>query len=472
MPTTLRSEQVAARYAAHVNPAFVKLLSVLGYGRVFVRAEGCQLWDNEGRAYLDALAGFGSVNLGHNPPALRERLSAHLAGSPLNLAHVGPSAFQAEFAERLASLLDPSLRVTMFANSGGEAIEAALKLSRLATGRTSFLYATGGYHGLGFGALSVAGRDRMRTPFQPLLPACFEIPFGDLRALGRALAKHRPAAVVLEPIQAEGGVRLPPRGYLREAAALARRAGTLLVLDEVQTGLGRTGALFAHQHPDEAFVPDVLVLGKSLGGSLLPLAVAVTSPELHGRAFGSLERFDLHGSTFAGNALACVAGLATLELSVTEDLAKRAEARGERLRHGLARRLTGHPLVREIRGRGLLIGVELGAEKSLRHPFSAALGEGLARTVLSQWIAFRMLEAGVLCQPASQAPSVLRFSPPLTIEEPEIDRIVDIAGDAFDACREPGPVLERLLKTVASRGLSGFPFPADGGSRGNEGSEP
>lgn len=460
MPTTRRSEEVAARYAAHVNPAFVKLLSVLGYGRVFVRAEGCQLWDVEGRSYLDALSGFGSVSLGHNPAVVRERLAEHLAASPPNLSHVGPSAFQADFAARLAGLLDPALSVTLFANSGGEAIEAALKLARLATGRTSFLYAEGGYHGLGFGALSVAGRARMRAPFQPLLPACVEIPFGDLRALSRALAKHRPAAFVVEPLQAEGGVRLPPRGYLREAAALARSAGTLLVLDEVQTGLGRTGALFAHQHPDEPFVPDVLVLGKALGGSLLPLAVAVTSSELHGRAFGSLERFDLHGATFAGNALACVAGLATIDATLEGGLAARAEARGERLRHGLARRLAGHPLVREIRGRGLLVGVELGAERSLRHPLSAALGEGLARTVLSQWLAFRLLEGGVLCQPASQAPSVLRFSPPLTIAETEIDRLVDVAGDAFDACREPGPVLEKLLRTVASRGLSGFPFPS------------
>lgn len=460
MPTTLRSEQVAARYAAHVNPAFVKLLSVLGYGRVFARAEGCRLWDAEGRAYLDALAGFGSVNLGHNPKELCARLAAHLAACPPNLSHVGPSAFQAEFAARLAGLLDPSLSVTLFANSGGEAVEAALKLARLATGRTSFLYTTGGYHGLGFGALSVAGRARMRTPFQPLLPACFEVPFGDLRALARALAKHRPAAFIVEPIQAEGGVRLPPRGYLREAAALARRAGTLLVLDEVQTGLGRTGALFAHQHPDEPFVPDVLVLGKSLGGSLLPLAVAVTSPELHGRAFGSLERFDLHGATFAGNALACAAGLATLDLTVDARLAERSEHRGERLRDGLARRLLGHPLVREIRGRGLLVGIELGAERNLRHAFSAALGEGLARTVLSQWLAFRLLEAGVVCQPASQAPSVLRLSPPLTIEEAEIDQLIDAVGDAFDTCREPGPVLEGLLRTVASRGLLGFPFPS------------
>ena len=455
----VRADEVSARYARHVNPAFVKLLSVLGYGRVFVRAEGATLWDTEGRAYLDALAGFGAASFGHNHPALLAKLRAHLDTQAPNLLHVGPSLYQANFAHQLAGLLHPSLSVTLFSSSGSEAVESALKLARVATGRRGFVHAAGGYHGLGFGALSVAGRARLRAPFAPLLEGCVEVPFGEVEPLERALSKRRSAAFLVEPIQAEGGVRVPPSGYLRDAAALCKKYGTLLVLDEIQTGLGRTGARFAHQWPGEPFVPDVLLLGKALGGSLLPLAVAVTTPELHGRAFGSLERFDLHGATFAGNSLACAAGSAALDLLVDEDLAARAEIAGDRLRHGLSRRLAGHPLVREIRGRGLLVGVELGAEASLRRAISSALGESLARTVLSQWIAFRMLEAGVLCQPASQAWNVLRFTPPLTITDDEIDRLVGITGDVFDTCREVGPVLAALSRTVAARGLRGFVFP-------------
>src|SRR6185436_10559714 len=259
------------RYARHVNPALVKLLGMFGYGRVFTRALGVELWDSEGRRYVDLLAAFGAAGLGHNPRRLVDRMREALSEELCHLMHVGPQALAGELGEALARRL-PALPIMLPSLSGGEAVEAAIKLARAATGRAMIVSCEGGFHGTGLGNLSVMGHRRWRAPFEPLLPECRRVPFGDLRALERVLEKHRVAALLLEPIQAEAGVVLPPEGYLREAQALCRRHGALLVLDEVQTGLGRTGRWFAFEHAP-GLDPDVVVLGKTLGGALIPVAV-------------------------------------------------------------------------------------------------------------------------------------------------------------------------------------------------------
>ncbi|MGH9885272.1 MAG: aspartate aminotransferase family protein, partial [bacterium] len=343
-------------YARHVNPAFVKLLGVLGYGRLFCRARGVWIWDHGERRYLDALAGFGSVNIGHNHPRLVARMKALLDDDPVHFLHVGPAREAALLAERLAA--KAGLDIALFSTSGAEAVEAALKLARAARGRPGFVSCTGSFHGLSLGTLSVMGSTRMRAPFEPLLGQCVQVPFGDLAALERALAPRRAAAFLVEPLQAEGGVVVPPAGYLRAAQELCRRYGTVFVLDEIQTGLGRCGSLFAVEA--EGFVPDVLVLAKSLGGGIAPMAATLTRRDLHRKAYGATDRFDLHGSTFAGSALACVAALETLDILDEEQLPAAALLRGEQLVAGLTRRLQGHPFVRAIRGRGLLVGLELG----------------------------------------------------------------------------------------------------------------
>jgi len=444
---------VAARYARHVNPSFIKLLGLLGYGRVFVRAREVWVFDDHGRKYLDFLSGFGSANLGHNHPALLARLTAALAEEPLGFCHIGPAPRAADLAEALAARLPPPLEVSLFANGGAEAVEAALKLARAATGRSGFVFATGGYHGTSFGALSVMGHRRLRAPFEPLLPGCVEVPFGDLGRLEDALRGKKQAAFLVEPIQAEAGVILPPPGYLAQAAALCRRHGTLLVLDEIQTGLGRTGRRFAFEA--EGFAPDLLVLAKSLSGGIVPVAVCVTRRELFDRAYGSVEKFDLSSSTFAGNALSCAAALATLEILDQERLADNAAARGAELLDGARRRLTGHPLVRDVRGRGLLVGVELGPTGTgLVKRLVAAVSE----KVFGQWAALKMLERGVICQPAAEAWNVLKLEPPLTVTAEHVAEAVAALGAIFDEYRG----LPRLMKDVAQRlgsqGLRGWDF--------------
>jgi putrescine aminotransferase len=446
---------VAEKYARHVNPQFIKLLGVLGYGRVFGRALDARVWDDQGREYLDFLAGFGAVNIGHNHPRLLRRLRDFLDRQPMNLVHVGPCAEAAELAEALAGLAKP-LEIALYASGGGEAVESALKLARAATGRRDFVFCEGGFHGTGFGALSVMGEARMRKPFEPLLDHCHEVPFGDLARLEKAL--KRAAAFVVEPIQAEGGVRLPPPGYLNAAKELCRKAGALLILDEVQTGLGRTGTMFAHQAED--VVPDVLVLGKSLGGSLLPVSVALTTKEIHRKAYGAMDKFDLHSSTFAGNALGCVAALETLRILNEENLVANAAARGKQLLDGLQRRLSGHPLVREIRGRGLLVGIELGpADSGWLKSFTRPIVKKVSKSVFGQWASLKLLERGILCQPASQQWNVLRLEPPLTVKAADVDAVVAAVGEVLDEYRGIAPLLKDVAGRLKRQYAKGWTFP-------------
>ena len=445
------------KFARHVNPAFVRLLGLLGYGRVFVRASDVRLWDDEGREYLDLLAGFGAVNAGHNHPRIVRALQESLAAEPVNLVHVGPSVPSAELAEALAALARP-LEIALFSNSGAEAVEAGLKLARAATGRDEFVSCLDSFHGTSLGTLSVMDEPRLRATFEPLLPGCARVPFGDLAALERGLAPRRAAAFLVEPIQAEGGVRLPPPGYLKGALELCRRAGTLFILDEVQTGFGRTGTMFAGQAED--VVPDILVLGKSLGGSLLPVSATLTTAEIHQKAYGSMDRFDLHGSTFGGNSLGCATALETLRVIADENLVANGAARGKQLLEGLKRRLAGHPLVRDVRGRGLLVGVELGpTDSGWTARFARPFVERIARSVFGQWAALKLLERGFVCQPASLHWNVLRIEPPLTIREADVDRAIEGVAGTLSEYQGVAPLLKDVAARLGRQFARGWEFP-------------
>ncbi len=434
------------RYAAHVSPAFVKLLGAPGHGRVFVRARGTRLWDDEGREYLDFFGGSGTTSLGHNHPRLREALRDFLGEDAPSLVHVGPAVHAADLAAALAARAAPLTRC-IFSSSGAEAVEMGLQLARAVTRRTGVVYCAGSFHGLTLDALAVPGHDRgrPRTAVGPLLGDCVEVPFGDLEALERALSR-RVGAFVVEPILGEGGAVLPPPGYLADAQELCRRSGALLVLDEVQTGLGRTGTLFAHTA--EGFTPDVLVLGKALGGSLAAIAATLTTPAHHDRAGGAPDRFERPGSTYAGNALACQAALTTLRILDDEGLSAASAARGDRLLAGLRDALAGHPLVRDVRGRGLLVGLELGpTDHGVLHRLAPEMIGSLSRRVFGQWLSQRLLDEGILVQPAGQRWNVLKLTPALTVSDAEVDHLVAVVAGIFGEHQD----LPALLRDVARR---------------------
>jgi len=438
-----RSHPAVAQYARHVNPAFVELLDLLGYGRLYERALDVWVWDHEGRRYLDCLAGFGTVNLGHNHPRLAARLGAFLQSETLNHFHIGPSPYMAELAAQLAT---DELEVALFCNSGAEAVEAGLKLARAATGRRKFVYCSGGYHGTTLGALGVMGDERKRAAFVAGAEN-IEVPFGDFDRLKNVLGRDV-AAFIVEPIQGEGGVRVPPAGYLEDAKALCRRHGVLLILDEVQTGIGRTGGLYAGE-----IVPDVRVLAKALGGGIASIGAALTSRELHRKAYGSMARFDWHSSTFGGNSFACVAASETLRILDAENLAANAAARGGELLAGLRTRLHGHPFIKDIRGRGLLVGIEIGpTEAGWLNRLAPALVGVASRKVFGHWVSLKLLERGIICQPAALRWDVLKVEPPLTIGAAEIAQFVDAVGDIFDEYRDLPALLTDVAKRLARLG--------------------
>ena len=417
-------------FAQYVNPPLAKFLSLSGRGQRFVRAQGCALETDTREVYADWIAGFGSLNLGHNPPALIEAMQQHLGEAAPNLYVEALNPHAGRLAERLVRAAGPGFGTCYFCNSGAEAVEAAIKLAMAATGRRGIVYCQGGYHGTTLGALSMMAQGEYRAPFEPLLAQFHEIAFNDLQALSAALEK-KPAAFVLEPIQVESGVRLPDPGYLAAARALCRGHGALMVLDEVQTGMGRTGRLFAFER--EEAPPELLVLAKSLGGGVMPLGAVVAAKGLFEQAYGDPLRCEIHNATFGGNALACRVGCKTLEALQAPGFLEGVQLRGERLARIALERLGEHPLVERIVFRGLLGGITL---KETGHPwFSWAhwgVDELCGRPATAALLVHRMLRRKFLVQVCGHDWSTLRVEPPLIVGERQCDEFVAALREELD----------------------------------------
>ncbi len=424
--TSEETRRAFERHARYINPAWTRVLDLLGYGRSFVRAEGTRMFDAEGRAYVDFLAGCGSVPLGYNHPELIAAIVRTLEARPPSFVQLAPPYAAGLLAEALAERLPADLCRAHFVSSGSEAVDGALKLAFAATRRSGVLFCQRGYHGVSLGALSVIGSTSMRRKF-PKVPGREMVPFGDLDAVAKHLKTERFAAFIVEPIQFEGGVRLASRKWFREIAALCKKHGTLLVLDEAQTGIGRTGTLFAFEWL--GIVPDVLVYAKALSGGLVPIGGYSTSPALQKRAYGRMEDCELVANTFGGGTLAAVVARRTLEL-VDHALLERVRAHGEYLGERL-RGLRGR-LFREARGRGLMWAVEC---RSPARGFARILTLGIpniiARELYAFWIAQRMLERGWLTQVPAHVRNVLRIEPPLVVSRREIDGFVDALAETL-----------------------------------------
>jgi ornithine--oxo-acid transaminase len=433
----VESEHVSARYAQHVNPQWARLLGLLEMDVRYERCVGAELFTADGRRIVDFLSGYCVHNVGHNHPDVVEALQRELArcGPAMIQTHVADLA--GELAERLCARAGGRLSKAFFASSGSEGVEAAIKFARAHTRRTGILAAEHAFHGLTCGALSLMSDEFWREGFGPLLPGVETVPFGALEPLERELKSKQFAAFIVEPIQSEAGVRVPDADYLRNVEALCRRYGTLFVLDEVQTGMYRTGTfLAAHQFGVE---PDIVVLAKALSGGLVPVGAVLMSDEVCDSVYSSLPRAFVHTSTFGENSLAMRAGLATLEVLEREGLGKRAIESGKYLRDQLTAGLREFEMVREIRGMGLLMGIEFKAPKQfrLRIPYEAfgAVHGGMFGQILVMRL-FR--DFGFLTQVCGNNFTVLKVAPPLVVEEVQMDAFVAAVRSVMELANSPG----------------------------------
>ncbi len=434
---TGESEHVSARYAQHVNPQWARLLGLLEMDVRYERCVGAELFTADGRRIVDFLSGYCVHNVGHNHPDVVEALQRELARCGPAMIQTHAADLAGELAERLCARAGGRLSKAFFASSGSEGVEATIKFARAHTRRTKILAAKHAFHGLTCGALSLMSDEFWREGFGPLLPGVETVPFGALEALERELKSKQFAAFIVEPIQSEAGVRVPDADYLRNVEALCRRYGTLFVLDEVQTGMYRTGTfLAAHQFGVE---PDIVVLAKALSGGLVPVGAVLMSDEVCDSVYSSLPRAFVHTSTFGENSLAMRAGLATLEVLEREGLGERAIESGKYLRDQLTAGLREFEMVREIRGMGLLMGIEFKAPKQLRLriPYEAfgAVHGGMFGQILVMRL-FR--DFGFLTQVCGNNFMVLKVAPPLVVEEVQMDAFVAAVRSVMELANSPG----------------------------------
>ncbi|HVA29353.1 MAG TPA: aspartate aminotransferase family protein [Candidatus Baltobacteraceae bacterium] len=407
---------VFENYKNYVNPPLARVMKISG-SPIEVRAQGSTIWDSNGKAYLDFAGGYGVFTLGHSHPrviaAVREQMERmSLSGKTMFNPILGRAS------KRLAELTPGDLQISFWCNSGTEAVEGAIKLARAATGRAKIVATHDAYHGKTLGALSISGRETFQATFRPLLADVEHVAYGDAAILDSALRDA--AAFVVEPVQGEGGVNVPPEGYLRAVREACDRAGALFIADEVQTGLGRCGYLFGCDR--DGVVPDVMTLAKGLSGGIVPVGAFIARAEVWNRAYAKAPL--IHTSTFGGSEIACAAALAAMDVLVEEALVDNARTRGAQLIEGCNAIAADFPsVVREVRGLGLLVGVEL-------------VNEGYGG-----WIIPEMVKAGVTAAWTLNQQRVIRLEPPLVVTSDEVEKALRaLRGGVETAAAKLGPL--------------------------------
>ena len=394
-------EETIAKYEKYINPAQAKLFRFMGLASVEGHAQGWTITDSEGREFIDCLGGYGMFALGHRHPKVVEAVEKELHAMPM----CGKVLFNrpmGELAELLAEITPGDLQYSFFVNSGTEAVEGCLKVARLATKRSKFVAAENAFHGKTMGSLTATGRDLYREPFKPLLDCFTHVPYGDATAL-EAVVDEETAAVILEPIQGEGGIIVPPAGYLKDVKAICEAKGALLIADEVQTGIGRTGTWFGVEH--DGVKPDLMACAKALGGGVMPLGAIIGTPAAWQ---GLIEAPFLHTSTFGGNQMACAAGVATIKAIKEEDLLRRSAETGAYFKAGLEQIQKEFPeVIAEVRGKGMMLGVEL-------------TREGAGGMLMSL-----MIDKSIIVAYTLNNPKVIRIEPPLIMPKEVVDYVLE-----------------------------------------------
>ena len=428
--------ELSGRY---LNPQQPRMLHAIGFDKVYVRAEGAYLYDAEGHQYADFLAGFGVFAAGRNHPVIRQALHDALDAHLADWTQFDCGPLPGLLSERLLAKA-PGLDRVFFCNSGTEAVESALKFARYATGRGRIIYCDHAFHGLTTGSLSVNGAEEFRRGFAPLL-ADTAIPLGDLDALAAELRKGDVAAFIIEPVQGHG-VHMPPDGFLTAAVALLHEHGALLICDEVQSGFGRTGKFFAYQH--EQVVPDIVTVAKALSGGFVPVGAMLAKGPIFEKVYSSMDRVMVHSTTFKGGVLAMAAGLASLAVLDDEGLVDNAARTGEALKTSLASMMQKYDVLADVRGRGLMIGLEFDKPSSMRARTSWNMLQKARVGLFAQMVVVALFQRHrILTQVSGDHMEVIKLIPPLMIGEGEVKLFTEAFSEVMeDASRGSGLIWE------------------------------
>jgi len=429
-------------WARTINPQFVRVLRTIGFDRTWVRGEGARIYDADGNSYLDLLGGFGMYNVGRNNPNVRAALIEALELDTPGMLAMGVTALPGLLANELLQRTPPRIERCLFTNSGTEANEAAIKLGRTATKRARVISAGHGFHGLTLGSLSANGNGEFTQRFQPLLPGFEQVPFGDLDALEQELRREDVALFIVEPIQGKG-INLPPSGYLAGAQEVCRRYGTLLCVDEVMTGFGRTGTMFAFEH--WGLEPDLVTVAKSLSGGYVPVGALLMSRAVHEAVFDSMPHAFSHGSTFAPNELAMVAGLAMLHELDEHDLVVRSARLGEKLLE-LTRPLADEfDVVKEVRGKGLMWAIEFEGDSRMYRMLDRA-----QRGLFAQLVVVPLFtDHRILTQVAGHDMAVVRILPPFVLTDEDVEEFADALRETIKRARRMPSSLTKFALSAA-----------------------
>jgi len=439
-----------ALHAKYVSPQLPRVLATLGFDRFYERGEGCYLFDDKGDRYLDLLSGFGVYALGRSHPAVMKALHDAIDADLPNLVQLDCALLSGLLAEQLVTRAHAGIERVFFTNSGAEAIESAIKFARAATQRNRIVHCDHAFHGLTTGALSLNGGAEFRSGFGNLLESAM-VPFGDIDALAAELSRGDVAAFVIEPIQGKG-VYLAPEEYWPAAAALCKQHGALFVVDEIQTGLGRTRRFFAHEH--YGIEPDIITGSKALSGGYIPVGAMLCSAKTADSVYSSMERAVVHSSTFSTNMLAMVAGLATLQAIDEEGIVERARATGELFMQALAPLVDKHELLHEVRGKGLMIGLEFGEPTARASRMRYRAVEKVRTAMFSQLVVVPLFHRHrILTQVAADNVNIVKLLPPLVAGEQEVEYFVQALDDVLTSAEKGSGLMFEVGRTLARGSL-------------------
>lgn len=436
------TERLGENYDLHeryINPTLVAVQRTIGFDKIYANARGAYLYDLDGHEYLDFLSGYSVYNIGRNHPAVKQAIQDVLDLDLPNMVQMDCSLLSGVLAEALVKRMPEHLNAVFFCNSGAEAMEGAIKFALAATGRAGLVSLEGAFHGLSMGALSVMGNPHFQDGFGPYLEGCHRVAIGDLAKVESLLATGGIAGVILEPVQGKG-VKYPYDNFFVEVQRLCRQHGALLISDEVQCGLGRTGKWFGFQHWE--LEPDIITLAKSLSGGYVPIGAIVTRREIYQKTFNQLDRCVVHSSTFGRNNLAMACGLATLQVLEDEGMIGNAARMGDSLMEKLNALKERHSVIKEVRGKGLILAIEFHEPRELALKLGWKALHRMEVNLFTQMVVTSLLgRHRILTQVAAHGLDTLKILPPLMITSVEVDKFVNALDAVLNDCRKfPGPL--------------------------------